>query len=149
MYTMSDGVYATIDGNDKSDPIAVSNLGYLRMTGSKFTAKVSARSIDADETKTMDKEFKATADLNNMSFKKSKATGLWPYDQSSELAKAFKTASDEYALGLSATSTFMENDCADLYKIKSDLNMIAVYSNIEEGFNISKSLMLFFENLAD
>lgn len=149
MYTMSDGVYATIDGNDNSDPIAVSNLGYLRMTGSKFTAKVSARSLDADETKIMDNEFKATADLNDMSFRKSKTTGLWPYDQNSKLAKSFKTASDEYALGLSASSTFMKNDCAVLYKKKSDLNMIAVYSNIEEGFNISKSLMLFFQNLAD
>ncbi|MCI2062959.1 MAG: hypothetical protein LKJ83_09395 [Eubacteriaceae bacterium] len=147
MYTMSDGVYATIDGQDSGDSIAVTNLGRLTLKGTKFKAEVSARSIDADEMKTMNKEFKATAKLNDMHFRISRETPLWPYNNNSTLAKDFETASDEYGFSLDTSSTYMQNDCALFYSKDNSLNMISLYTNIEDGYSVCKSIILFYGNM--
>jgi hypothetical protein len=147
MYTMSDGVYATIDGQDSGDSIAVTNLGHLTLKGTKFKAEVSARSIDADEMKTMNKEFKATAKLNDMHFKISRETPLWPYSNNSTLAKDFETASGEYGFSLDTSSTYMQNDCAIFYSRNDSLNMISLYTNIEDSYSVCKSIILFYGNM--
>lgn len=147
MYTMSNGVFETIDGEDSGDSIAVSELGYLRMTGSTFTAKVSARSIDADVMKEMNKEFKATATLNDMSFKADKSTPLWPYEVSSDLAAELSQATSEYGFKLDTQFTYEKTDVAIMYSKNKKINTVLFATNIENGYAAVRSMMLFLFNL--
>ncbi|MGI6204337.1 MAG: hypothetical protein ACOYJH_03555 [Anaerovoracaceae bacterium] len=147
MYTMSNGVFETIDGEDSGDSIAVSELGYLRMTGSKFTAMVSARSIDADVMKEMNKEFKATATLNDMSFKADKATPLWPYDVDSSLASELSQATSEYGFKLDTQFTYEKTDLAIMYSKNKKINAVLFATNMENGYAAVRSMMLFLFNL--
>lgn len=147
LYTMNNGVFRTIDGENSGDSIAVSELGYLNMTGSTFTAKVSARVIDADVRKDMDSEFKATASLNDMSFKIDRRTPLWPYDTDSAIADDMSQAASEYGFKLETGFTYEQTDVAVMYAKNRNINAVLFSTNMKNGYEAVRTLMLYLRNM--
>lgn len=148
LYTVSDGVFATEDGDEDGDPIAISNIGYIRQSGKKtLELGMKARSIDQTQFKIMFDSYKDTAELSDFTIKEAGSFPMWPFRENSALAESYMIAAQQMDIDFEPEWTFAENECAIFYDKRPDLDMICIGANIQEGQELAESLVLYLQSL--
>lgn len=148
-YTMEDGVYATSEPDDKGDLVALANIGSVSTSGGSINIGVFARSTDTSVFKEMKKTYSDTADLSDASLKVVTSIPVWPQKENDPLAESVIVAGSQADLKLSADYTFMRNDAAIFYSMDNDLDIVSMGVDIQDAFEITKTLVTFNETLVE
>ncbi|MBQ9179735.1 MAG: hypothetical protein IJ132_02910 [Firmicutes bacterium] len=152
LYTIDEGVFAAREDEENDEDTdddeirTIANIGRITSNGN-ITIEIMARSIQPSSFSVMYDSYKNTADLSEFAVAEESNYPFWPFKESSDLTERYAVATRQVDLDMEPEWTFDETDCAAFYNKRQDMDMICIGANIQDGYDISTSLVLFLQSL--
>ena len=142
IYTIDDGV----PKGEEAEILTSSTVEKINIA-ENVEVTVLERSLSAEEQKSFRRTYENIAKLNSYSFSSLPHDTLWESPKENFLADSLSIAAGQHGLKLKSESSLESNECAILTTKKEDLKAISFGVNIQQGLEISQTLILFLESL--
>lgn len=146
IYTIDEGISGNVEDEDDKKVVANSGIEKISLSDA-VNVNVVGRSLSKEEQDTIRSSYESIANLNSYSFSASVRNTLWNGPKENLLADSISIAANQSDLKLKSSTSLEDNECAIFAQKKEDLQAVSFGVNIQQGFEISKSLMLFLESL--
>ena len=154
LYTIDEGVFAAREEEEEdeeeesdSDQVkTIANIGKITSNG-KIVIDIMARSVQPSSFAVMHESYKNTADLSEFTIEEKTTYPFWPFKETSDLTERYAVATRQVDLDMESEWTFDETDAAIFYSKRQDMDMICIGANIQDGYDISTSIVLFLQSL--
>ncbi len=142
LYIIEDGVYAKSKDGENT---ILSTMSLVNINDTQIVAKTFVRSIVPEGLSDVNNDFIALSQLSDYELISDDPSQLWENKGKTPLSKDFKAILKDNGLTATTTSSFKKTEMPLFLEINPQLNGIALGVNIENGFEFSKSLVLFLE----
>lgn len=143
IYTIDEGT----SQEDSEDITAYKSTVEKISISKNIEVTVVGRSFSVEGQENSRTSYESIAKLNGYSFSSLPLDSLWESSEENPLAESITIAAGQNDLTLESTSSLYSNDCSIFTTTKEDLQAVSFGVNIQQGFEISQSLILFLESL--
>lgn len=142
IYTIDDGV----PKGEDTEILTSSTVEKINIADN-VEVTVLGRSLSAEGQKNFRSTYESIAKLNSYSFSSLTHDTLWESPKENLLADSLSIAAGQHGLKLKSESSLESNECSILTTKKEGLKAISFGVNIQQGLEVSQTLILFLESL--